>query len=85
MKPPDRRLADEYGAAQERGEVARPSKVEGLATAGDIGLSHRNIHDARAVRDAETADPGIVRRVLDEQSPQRRAVDDRMHCLHPGR
>jgi hypothetical protein len=39
-----RRLADEYDAAQDRGEVAsqgKPSKAEGLATAADIGLSTR--------------------------------------------
>jgi hypothetical protein len=36
-----RRLADEYDAAQDRGEVAskgKPSKREGLAKTGDIGL-----------------------------------------------
>jgi hypothetical protein len=40
-----RRLADEYDAARERGEVAkqgdpRPSGMEGLATIADIGLTH---------------------------------------------
>lgn len=67
-----RRLADEYDAAQDRGEVAvrgdpRPSKAEGLATAADIGLSHKDIHEAREIRDAEEADPGIIRRAIDEQ------------------
>lgn len=66
-----RRLADEYDAAQERGEVARagdprPSALEGLATVADIGLTHKEIHEARVIRDAEVADPGVVRRVLDE-------------------
>jgi hypothetical protein len=51
-----RRLADEYDAAQERGEVAsqgKPSGAEGLATTADIGLTHKDIHEARVIRDAE--------------------------------
>lgn len=47
-----RRLADEYDAAQERGEVAkagdpRPSTAEGPPTAANIGLTHKDIHEAR--------------------------------------
>lgn len=73
------RLAEEYDAAQERGEVAshgggRNFKVpEGnveTATAADIGLSRKDIHEARQFRDAEAADPGIARRVLDERLSQ---------------
>lgn len=66
-----RRLADEYDAAQERGEVAsqrdgrRPSQVEGQTTAAEIGLTHKEIHEARQIRDAERADPGVIRRTLD--------------------
>lgn len=68
-----RRLADEYDAAQERGEVAgdgRPKTVpdeNGLkpATAADIGLSRKDIHEARQIRDAEAVEPGLVRRTLD--------------------
>lgn len=63
-----RRLADEYDAAQARGEVAgqgKPSKREGLATVAEIGLSHKEVHEARQIRDAEETHPGIVRRVLD--------------------
>lgn len=68
-----RRLADEYDAAQERGEVAkdgRPKTVpdgNGFApgTASDLGLSRKAIHEARQIRDAETAEPGIVRRTVD--------------------
>ncbi len=44
-----RRLADEYDAAQERGEVSdqgKPSRAEGLPTAADVGLSHKDIHEA---------------------------------------
>jgi hypothetical protein len=33
----------------------------------DIGLTHKDIHEARLIRDAEVADPGIVRRALDEK------------------
>lgn len=66
-----RRLADEYDAAQERGEVAkagdpRPSVREGLATVADIGLKHKEIHDARQVRDAIEANPMVVRQALDD-------------------
>ncbi len=71
-----RRLADEYDAAQERGEVASQKdgrrKVgvpDGNAktTASDLGLSRKEIHDARQIRDAERADPGITRRTLDSR------------------
>lgn len=67
-----RRLADEYDAAQERGEVATRADQnllpdEKKVSVTDLGLSHRDIHDARQVRDAEAADPGIVRRALDEK------------------
>jgi hypothetical protein len=79
-----RRLADEYDAAQERGEVAtgRPKTIPGgntSATVAEIGLSSKEIHDARTIRGAEAADPGIVRRVLDDklergEEPTRAAV-----------
>ena len=89
-----RRLADEYDAAQARGEVAsdgRPKTVvdgDGIpATAADLGLRRDQIHDARLLRDAEAAAPGIVRRTLDEKlergeeptrSAVRRAAEDRL-------
>jgi len=67
-----RRLADEYDAAQERGEVGKrgdfggvTSRGEDTPTVADIGLTHKEIHEARQIRDAETEDPGIVRRTLD--------------------
>lgn len=71
-----RRLADEYDAAQERGEVAkgRPKSVGDdntfQATAADIGLSRTDIHVARQFRDAEVAQPGIARRTLDARLAQ---------------
>lgn len=63
-----RRLADEYDAAQERGDIRKngersfsaPEKVSGP----DI-LPPKELHEARQIRDAEVDDPGIVRRTLD--------------------
>ena len=85
-----RRLADEYDAAQARGEVAtrqhNPGSVGHVsdenmppATADNLGLSRKAIHDARLIRDAETAEPGLVRRTLDDrlehgEEPTRSAV-----------
>lgn len=62
-----RRLADEYDAAQERGEVATRADQnllpnEKKVSVADIGLTHKDIHEARLIRDAEEADPGVVRR-----------------------
>jgi hypothetical protein len=66
----NRRIADEYDAAQLRGEVksvGNPnySNAEELASAADIGLTAKDIHEAREIRDAEETYPGIVRRTLD--------------------
>lgn len=67
-----RRLADEYDAAQERGEVAVSgdnqrgrSDGERPPSAIEVGLSRKEIHEARIIRDAEQIDPGIVRRTVD--------------------
>lgn len=63
-----RRLADEYDAAQERGEISRQGahvSVGNMKTE-DLGISRKQIHEGREIRDAEVADPGIVRRALDE-------------------
>jgi phage N-6-adenine-methyltransferase len=73
------RLADEYDAAQARGEVAtrqhNPGSVGHVgaddmppATAADLGLRRDEIHEARQIRDAEAADPGIVERTLSERA-----------------
>jgi hypothetical protein len=56
-----RMLADEYDAAQERGEVASGRDGPGAgvadgnakATAADVGLSRKDVHEARLIRDAE--------------------------------
>jgi hypothetical protein len=72
-----RRLADEYDAAQARDEVAkaddnlRRGPIEhvsslGKLTIADVGLKRRDITDGRTIRDAEVAEPGIVRRTIDE-------------------
>jgi len=69
-----RRLADEYDAALERGEVASHGGARNFKvpdgnvepTAADAGLSRKDIHEARKIRDAEQANPGIVRRTLND-------------------
>ena len=65
------RLAEEYDAAQERGEVAtvgqRANVVDSnVSTAADLGLRRDEIHDWRKLRDAEAAEPGLVARALDD-------------------
>jgi hypothetical protein len=70
-----RRLADEYDGAQADGDVGRQGARtdlvrdvnEVVASAADLGLNRREIHEARLLRDAEAADPGIIRRTLDEK------------------
>ncbi len=69
-----RRLAGKYDAAQDRGEIGRQgarndlvSNVDEVAPAAeDVGLSRSDIQDAREIRDAEDAEPDIVRRAVDE-------------------
>ncbi len=64
------RLADEYDAAQERGEVARHGQKRSDISNGnistDIGITSAEVHEARQIRDAERASPGIVDRRIDE-------------------
>lgn len=68
-----RRLADEYDAAQERGEVQshggqgkRDIPKENVASLAEIGMTTKVIHEARIIRDAEEQDPGIVHRTVEE-------------------
>jgi hypothetical protein len=82
------RLADEYDAAQERGEVKKAGNKSGKSTISnenntptvtDLGLTSKQVHDARQARDAEQADPGIVQRTVDAklkagEEPTRAAV-----------
>ncbi len=63
------RLADEYDAAQARGEVRTRRDNQHVPDrnkprVADLGLSRKDIHDARKVRDAEAADPGAAARML---------------------
>lgn len=67
------RLAEEYDAAQDRGEVVGPSGggdstvvARNAATASDLGLRRDEIHAARRLRDAEASDPGIVQRTIND-------------------
>jgi hypothetical protein len=70
------RLAEEYDAAQERGEVStggNPTVVApngSLATAADLGIRRDEIHEARKLRDAEAASPGIIQRTINEMVEQ---------------
>lgn len=63
-----RRLADEYDAAQERGEISKQGAhvPAGNMRVDELGLSRKNIHEARIIRDAEKAEPGIVKRTIEE-------------------
>jgi hypothetical protein len=68
-----RRLADEYDAAQARGEIAKgrpksiPEQNTFQPTAKDISPKFTaEIHEARIIRDAEEASPGVVREALDQ-------------------
>jgi hypothetical protein len=67
------RLAEEYDAAQDRGEVATGNRSRDFgvavdnakpATAADLGLRRDEIHAARRLRDAEAADPGTIGRAI---------------------
>ena len=71
-----RRMADEYDTAQAQGDVGQQGARTDLvrdandvaATAADLGLNRREqIHDARIIRDAEAAEPGLIGRTLDER------------------
>lgn len=68
------RLAEEYDAAQDRGEVAKAGQydrpnvvsdnVSRRATSADLGMRRDEIHEARKLRDAEQAEPGLISRAL---------------------
>jgi hypothetical protein len=62
------RLADEHDAAWARGKVAvhDQSKVEpaNFTTALNLGLRRDQIQDARPTRDADGADPAILRHAV---------------------
>lgn len=63
------RLAEEYDAAQDRGEVMGRSRTcvgddNAPATAAALGLRRDEIHDWRKLRDAERDDPGVIDRTI---------------------
>lgn len=72
------RLAEEYDAAQERGEVAKPGGDRGnqhtggklldpkFASPKDLGMRDQEIHEARKLRDAERDEPGVVQRTIND-------------------
>lgn len=61
------RLAEEYDAAQERGEVGQSGQRtdlvsngnEVIPSAADLGLARKDIHEARQLRDAERDNPDL--------------------------
>jgi hypothetical protein len=65
------RLADEYDAAQQRGDVqpgGRPKTIpneNSIPSVKDVGLSSKQVHEARVVRNAERKKPGIVRETVE--------------------
>lgn len=68
---------DEYDAAQERGEIAkigdnlpRITKQNSKPTAADIGLSSKDIHEARIIRDARKPKPEIKSLWFQTSSPR---------------
>lgn len=87
------RLADEYDAAQERGEVRTRADNQLVAddnklSSADLGLRRDQIHEARQLRDAEAADPGRAERVLSDmadrgQEPTKAAFRREMGAARP--
>ncbi|MBN9243959.1 MAG: SAM-dependent methyltransferase [Mesorhizobium sp.] len=69
------RLAKEYDAARPAGaeKGGRPKTVpDGNGfTAEEVGLTRKQVHEARQMRDAIEHDPGIVRRALDQMLAER--------------
>ncbi|WP_189367621.1 SAM-dependent methyltransferase [Mesorhizobium sp. M7A.F.Ca.ET.027.02.1.1] len=65
-----RRLADEFDAARpaEASRGGRPKTVPAANgfTAAEVGLSRKEVFEARQMRDVIEQDPGIVRRALDQ-------------------
>jgi hypothetical protein len=66
------RLADEYTRAQDRGEVQqhggqgkRDIPDQNIPLVTDIGLTSKEVYEARQVRDAENIEPGIVKKTVE--------------------
>ena len=69
------RFAEEYDKAQERGEIASRSVRTDIvpdgndvrpATASEVGIDRKEIHQARKLRDAEKASPGRTKAVIED-------------------
>jgi hypothetical protein len=66
-------MTERERAAQQRREVAKHGGARNFkapnanveTTAADVGLTRKEIHEARTIRDAEKRDPGVVRRTVD--------------------
>lgn len=63
------RLAEEYDAAQDRGEIGQHGGNRQVSSpetckATEI-LPPKDLHEARRFRDAERSDPGVIQRALD--------------------
>jgi hypothetical protein len=100
-----RRPVDECDAARKLVEVTKretplrrdpdvPEQNIGTAKITDLGLSRKQNHEARETRDAGGAEPGIVRRVLDDavqsgeepaNAKRRRAVREKRKRRRAGR
>jgi hypothetical protein len=61
-------LADKWDEAQEAGQASkgRPKTLPTgkTFTAAEAGVTHKEIHEARKLRDAEAKEPGIVERAI---------------------
>jgi hypothetical protein len=84
------RLADEFDAAQKRGEIQKAGGRRGnqfgiitdennASKVTEIGITSKQVFEARKIRDSEKKKPGAIRKALDEQlsegkEPTRAAV-----------
>lgn len=59
----------------------------GKATAANVGLTSKQIHEASQIRDAEKREPGVVRRTVDAPAAAPPASRGSLssHGLHPAR
>ncbi len=73
------RLADEYDAAQERGEIrtkADQNLLPGQKKVGvtELGMTHKQIHGARQIRNAEKVEPGGVEKIIQDAADRGEVV-----------
>lgn len=80
-----------YDAAQDRGEIRTRADNQAVSSSekagfADIGLAPKEIHEARQICDAETADPGICppHPAMSGGWTTLWAVSDRMVCAECG-